>query len=357
MILQSSSRGKQPTPEIQQQAMQVSNGLIKGLQADRQSILGSDLLRTILLIAIAVTLVGLYIKGKIKEVILIAGLAVLSSYDLLAEGRKYLNEDNFVEPNDFESAFAPSAADVQISKDPEKNFRVLDDAEGGWSQDARASYHHNSIGGYSPAKLGLYQDLLDSQLLKGNLMVYNMLNTKYFIQRNPSTGQPQASLNPNAFGSCWLVKSIKYVSNGNEEMKALDNVNVKDTAIVDRKFESVIKFLPEPDSTASIKLVENKNDIVDYKFSSKKNQFAVFSEVYYDKGWDAYLDGNKTAYCKTDYILRGMPVPAGEHTIEFRFQPPIYRLGNTVSIWSSIIVYLLLIAAIAVEWRNRNKSA
>lgn len=182
-----------------------------------------------------------------------------------------------------------------------------------------------------------------------------MLNTKYIIQRNQANGQAQASLNANAFGPCWLVKHIKYVSNGNEEMKALDSVNVKDTAIIDKKFESIIKSLPEPDSTASIKLIANKNDIVDYKFSSKTNQFAVFSEVYYDKGWDAYLDGNKTPYCKTDYILRGMAVPAGEHTIEFKFEPQVYRLGNTVSVWSSIIAYLFLIAAIVMEWRKKNK--
>ncbi len=355
-IIQSSSRGKQPTPEMQQQATQISNGLIKGLQSDRQSISGSDLIRTILLIAIAVVLVGLYIKGKIKDVILISGLILLSSYDLIAEGRKYLNEDNFVEPNDFESAFTPTPANIQISKDPDKNFRVLDEASGGWYQDAHASYHHNSIGGYSPAKLGLYQDILDSQLLKGNMMVYDMLNTKYFIQRNPSTGQPQANLNPNAFGSCWLVKHIKYVGNGNEEMKALDSVNVKDTAIVDSKFQGVIKFLPEPDSTASVKLVENRNDVIDYKFSSKKNQFVVFSEVYYDKGWDAYLDGNKTPYCKTDYILRGMPVPAGEHSIQFRFEPQVYKLSNTITVWSCVLAYLLLIAAIVLEWRKIDKS-
>ncbi len=353
-IMQSSARGKQPTPEIQQQAAQISSGLIKGLQSDRQSLYGSDLIRAILLIGIAVILIGLYLKGKIKDVILIAALAVLSSYDLLAEGRKYLNEDNFVEPNDYEGAFTPTPADIAISKDADKNFRVVDETTDWW-QDGRVSYHHNSIGGYSPAKLGLYQDILDSQLLKGNMMVFNMLNAKYFIQKNQATGQPQAALNSNAFGPCWLVKNIKYVNNGNEEMRALDNVNVRDTAIVDKKFESSIKFLPEPDSTASIKLIENKNDIVDYKFSSKTNQFAVFSEVYYDKGWDAYLDGNKTPYCKTDYILRGMPVAAGEHTIEFRFEPAIYQLGNTVSVWCSIIAYLLLIAAIFFEWRKTKK--
>ena len=353
-IVQSSSRGKQPTPEAQQQASQISTGLIKGLQQDRQAIFGSDLIRTILLIGIAVTLVGLYLKGKIKDVILIAGLAVISSYDLLAEGKKYLNEDNFVEPTDYEGSFAATPADIQISKDPDKNFRVFDEAAGqGAFQDAHTSYHHNSIGGYSPAKLGLYQDLIDSQLVKGNMMVYNMLNTKYFIQRNPATGQTQASLNSGAFGPCWLVKAIKFVNNGNEEMKALDNTNVRDTAIVDKQFESIIKFMPVPDSTASIKLIANNNDTVSYQFSSKTNQFAVFSEVYYNKGWNAYVDGVQTPYCKTNYILRGMPVAAGEHKIEFRFEPAIYRLGNTVTVWSSIIAYLLLIAAIVMELRKK----
>ena len=352
-ISQSMARGKQPTPEIMQQAVQISSGLIKGLQADRQSIYGSDLIRTILLIALSAALLGAYFKGKIKELILIAGLGVLSSYDLVAEARKYLNEDNFVEPADAESSFAPNAADIQISKDPDKNFRVFDFADGNWSQDARASYHHNSIGGYSPAKLGLYQDIIDSQLVKGNINVLNMLNAKYFIQRNPANGQYQASMNPNAFGSCWLVKTIKFVNNGNEEMKALDSTDLRDTAIVDKQFENIVKAQPEYDSTATLVLLENRNDTVTYKYKAKTNQFAVFSEVYYEKGWNAYLDGQKAPYCKTDYILRGMPLPPGEHNIEFRFEPAIYKLGNTITLWSSIIVYLLLIGAIVAEWRKR----
>ncbi|MBS1668534.1 MAG: YfhO family protein [Bacteroidetes bacterium] len=352
-ISQSMARGKQPTPEIIQQAAQISSGLVKGLQSDRQSLYGSDLIRTIMLIALSAGLIGIYLKGKIKEMILIGGLVVLSSYDLIAEARKYLNDDNFVEPADVESSFAPNAADIQISKDPDKNFRVFDFADGNWSQDARASYHHNSIGGYSPAKLGLYQDIIDSQLVKGNMNVLNMLNAKYFIQRNPANGQYQASMNPNAFGPCWLVKAIKFVNNGNEEMKALDSTDLKDTAIVDKKFEQIIKAQPVYDSTASLVLLENRNDTITYKYKAKTNQFAVFSEVYYDKGWNAYIDGQKAPYCKTDYILRGMPLPTGEHNIEFRFEPAIYKLGNTITVWSSILVYLLLIGAIVAEWRKR----
>jgi hypothetical protein len=352
-LLQQLSRGQQPTPEMQQQANGFGSSLMAGLRADRQSVFGGDLLRTILLIAASVVLIGLYLKGKYTQrLILLGGLLVLSSYDLLAVGRRYLNEDSFVEASDFEAGLAPTAADTRIKGDPEKNFRVLDESGGDPFQDSRASYFHNSVGGYSPAKMGLYQDIIEHQLSKGNMMVYNMLNTKYFIQPNPSTRQPEARLNPGAFGPCWLAKSIHYVKDGNEEMKALDSVNVKDTVLIQEKFKPLVKWEPVPDSSASIHLIENLNDKISYKFSARTNQFAVFSEIYYDKGWNAYVDGNKTDYCRVDYILRGMSVPAGEHTIEFRFEPHSYELGNTISVLASIIAFLLLIAAGVQAWRQ-----
>jgi hypothetical protein len=180
-----------------------------------------------------------------------------------------------------------------------------------------------------------------------------MLNAKYFIQRNQQNGQPQASLNRAAFGPCWLVKAIHYVKDGNEEMKALDSINVRDTAIVQQQFASKIKITPVPDSTATLTLTENDNDKLTYQFNAGTNQFAVFSEIYYDMGWNAYLDGNKTDYCRVDYVLRGMAVPAGKHTIEFRFEPKSFATGNTISTWSSLIVYLLLIGAIIIEFRKK----
>lgn len=356
--LQQLSRGQQPTSEMQQQAIGFGSAVMSALKADRQSIFGSDLLRTILLIAGSVVLIGLFLKGKYTQrVILLGGLLVLSSYDLLAVGRRYLNDDSFVEASDFEAGLAPTAADTRIKSDPEKNFRVFDETGGDPFSDARTSYFHNSIGGYSPAKLGLYQDIIEHQLSKGNMMVFNMLNTKYFIQPNPSNGQPEPRINPGAFGPCWLVKSIHYVKDGNEEMKALDSINVKDTALIQEKFKSLVKSEPVPDSSASIHLIENQNDKISYKFSAKTNQFAVFSEIYYDKGWNAFLDGNKTDYCRVDYILRGMSIPAGEHTIEFRFEPHSYELGSTISVLSAIVAFLLLIAAGVQVWKNRNKPA
>ena len=175
------------------------------------------------------------------------------------------------------------------------------------------------------------------------MQVFNMLNTRYFIQRDPSNGQPVARVNPSAFGPCWLVKAFHYVKDGSEEMKALDNINLRDTVVVQQQFASSIKFNPVPDSSASIRLIENANDKITYKFSSRTNQFAVFNEIYYDKGWNAYLDGNKTDYCRVDYLFaRGMAVPAGDHTIEFRFEPRSFARGNAISTWGE--PYHLLIA-------------
>jgi hypothetical protein len=277
---------------------------------------------------------------------------VLSSYDLLAVSARYLNADSYVDTSDLDAGQTPSAADQQILADPDKNFRVFDESSQQPFQDSRASYFHNSLGGYSPAKLGLYEDLIDNQLNKGNMRVYNMLNAKYFIQPD-QRGQPVARLNPGAYGPCWLVSSIYYVKDGNEEMKALDSINTRDTAIIQQKYASRVKFMPVPDSTASIRLLENLNDKITYKFSAKTNQFAVFSEIYYDKGWDVYLDGNKSDYLRVDYLLRGMPVPAGEHTIEWRFEPHSYKLGMALTSWFSLLIYLLFIPAIVTMVKKK----
>jgi hypothetical protein len=344
-IVQQQSQGKQPSPEMQQQANQVVNGWMSALHEDRKGIFEVDLLRSTIFVLLAAGLCWFFYRGKIKSVVLISSLLVLSSYDLLAEAKKYLSDENYLDPENNDAYFAPSDADNQINADPDKNFRVLDIASGDPFQSARASYYHNSVGGYHPAKLALYNDLIERQLVKGNQRVYNMLNTKYVIQKGQD-GKEHAIPNSGAFGSCWLVNDIHFVDNADQEMKALDSIDVRDTAIVENTFKNNITFMPVKDSTASIQLIENQNDKISYKFKSKTNQFAVFSEIYYDKGWNAFIDGNPAPYCKVDYVLRGMSVPAGEHTIVFRFEPKSYIMGNRLSIWAGIITYLLLISAV-----------
>ena len=355
--IQMLARNGQPAEANQQQALASANVAFRGLQEDRQALYGSDLLRSILLIVLAAGLLGFFIRKKFKPVILLAGLLVLSTFDLLAVDSRYLKADSYVDPADLDQGMAPTQADQQIMADPDKNFRVYDASDRSLSQSARAANFYNSLGGYSPAKLGLYEDLRLHQLMKGNIQVFNMLNTRYIVEQDPRTGQLQAERNPGAFGPCWLVNGIHYVKNGDEEMQALDSVNVRDTVIIQQKYASLLPFQPVADSSASIHLVDNLLEKIDYKFSSKTNQFAVFSEIYYDKGWDAYLDGKKTDYLRVDYLLRGMPVPAGDHTIEFRFEPHSYKVGTMLTTWFSLLIYALLIAAGVVEWRKQKARA
>jgi hypothetical protein len=347
--------GQQVPPQMEQQAEQTSRNIINALQSDRKSLLGRDLVRSLILIGLAVLLMGLYLKKKVSSKILVGALIILTAYDLLGVALRYLNSNNYVEPEDFQSAFVPSPAVAQILKDPDHaNFRVFDETVDPFN-DATAAYHLNLVGGYNPAKLALYNDIITNQLSKGNMRVFNMLNTKYFIVNDPQTGKPVAQLNPGAFGNCWLVKGIKYVDNADQEMAALDNTDLRDTAVVENKFKSLITTAPQYDSVAYIKLVENRNDTINYRFSSAFPSFAVFSEVYYAEGWNVYIDGVKSNYVKTDYILRGMSIPPGNHEIQFRFEPKTFTTGRTISIIANILVALLIIGTIVFYIRKKKE--
>jgi hypothetical protein len=353
------SKNGQVTPQMQDQAQSLTQSLMHALQEDRKSHFGSDLFRSFAFIALAVLLVGAYLKNKIKSMIMIIGLLLLSTIDLFGIDRRYLNDDNFVDEDQYESIFVPTEADKQIMSDPDKPFRVFDETDPqGPFQGSRASYFFNSVGGYHPAKLGLYQDIIEHQLSKGNMEVFNMLNARYFIGQDPRTGMSIAQRNPGAFGPVWLVKAIHFVPTADAEMNALNTLHLKDTAVAQQKFSSQVKQQPQFDSSATIKIAEYLNDKITYNFSSTSNQFAVFSEVYYPHGWNAYIDGKKADYIKVDYVLRGMLIPTGKHSIEFRFEPQSYKTANTLMLIASLLAYALLIAAIVFEFlRRRNKTA
>jgi len=246
-------------------------------------------------------------------------------------------------------------ADRQIKKDT-GYYRVLNASPNRFSE-ALTSYYHNSLGGYHAAKLRLYQDLIENQLGKSplNPNVLNMLNTKYVIQTDPQSGQKAAQLNPGALGPVWLVKSIRYVPGPKEEMAALDSFNPADTAVVQDTYKSLIPFTPQWDSTAKISLIRNDNDFITYRFASGSNQFAVFSEIYYDAGWKAFIDGKETPIIKVDYVLRGMAVPSGNHTIEFKFEPQGYITGKKITTVASILLLHIMILGIFMEWRKNRK--
>lgn len=327
------------------------------LKEDRKSLFGTDLLRSILLVAAAACLLWLAIKDKLKPVYVMAALIVLGSFDLLSVDKRYLNDNNFQEEEAFnESNFRPTPVDLEILKDT-THARVFNLATGDPFADAITSYHHRSVGGYHPAKLSIYEDLLENQLRKQpmNMHVLDMLNAKYFIVPNQQTGQPMLQVNPNALGQAWFVKYISYVSSPAAAMKALNNFNPKDTAIVEDKFKTVIAAGPVADSTAAIRLVYNDNDEIKYQSSSKTNQFAVFSEIFYDRGWKATIDGQETPIIQTNYALRGLAIPAGNHTILFEFRPASYYNSLKAAVGASAFVWLLLIGALSTGFRKTRK--
>ncbi|MCO6498457.1 MAG: YfhO family protein [Chitinophagaceae bacterium] len=353
-FLRQTPPGQEPSPQLQQQAAQISTSLIAALQSDRKSHMGGDLIRTMILMALGWGILYFLAQEKIKQKTAFVGLIVLTGFDLIGIGLRYLNHNNFVEESEYKAVFTPTPADLQIKQDPDHaNFRVFNQTVDPFN-DATTSYHHNSVGGYHPAKLALYNDLITHQLGKGNMEVFNMLNTRYFIMPDPRTGQPYAQPNPGAFGNVWFVKGIKEVPDANGEMLALDDTDLKDTAVVETKYANQIQEFSW-DSAATIQLVRNINDTIDYSYKSTSPQVAVFSEIYYPEGWSAYVDGQKTDYFRTDYVLRGMYLPAGEHNIQFRFEPESYKQGRMITIISSIIIYLLLLISIGLGLFKKQK--
>lgn len=351
-MLQQASQGQQPSPQVQQQAEEFGRSMLNSLHDDRQGLFGKDLLRSLLFILAAAAMLYLYLKNKLKAEYAMIGIIVLGSFDVLAVGKRYMGNDKFVEPADFESAFNPTPAVQKIKADPDKNFRVFDQASGDPFQSSVASYHFNDIGGYSPVKLALYQDIITRQLSRGNMNVFNMLNTKYFIVQNQATGQPDAQQNPNALGNVWFVKGFSLAKNADDEMRILDNLNTRDSAVVDERFKNIVGNQPQFDSTARIVMKENLNDRIVYESKSSTPQFAVFSEIYYPHGWDAYIDGRKAEYARVNYVLRGMPVPAGNHSIEFRFEPRSVILGDKITMWLSILIHIMLVGGLYLEFRK-----
>jgi hypothetical protein len=376
---------KQLKEQVSGQQAQVSEpvmNVIKALIEDRKSVFLQDIFKAFAIIGVFFIFLFLYTRQKIKKEAWVLGAAiVLLLIDLLPVDNLYLNkkangEDAYADEGEAKQELTMGKADQQILKDTGW-YRVLNLSTGGPFSDASTSYFHKSIGGYHAAKIGRYQDLIenklspeiellrtDSTLRPGeglNQSTYtglNMLNTKYIIGANPpqsSNQQPLVIENKNAQGPCWFVKEVRFANSIQEEMKALNGLDASQTAIVPVSEKNKITQ-PVYDSSATIKLVRNDNNVIQYKSSAKTNQFAVFSEVYYSEGWNAYIDGKKIDYVKTDYTLRGMNVPAGDHTIEFRFEPPSYKKGRMLTSIGQVLVLLLLAAGIFVEVRKKSRT-
>ncbi len=347
------------------------------LQNVRVAIFRADAIRSFLFIAGASGLVWFYSLRKVNKTIFLLGVAVFIVADLFPVNKRYLNNDNFERKSKVIHPFQKTTADIAILKDKDPDYRVLDLTKNVFN-DASTSYFHKSIGGYHGAKLQRYQDIIDHYLQfeikklqtvlqnKGTqsaidnalkaTKVLDMLNTRYIIY-NPNSNP---IYNRFAYGEAWLVDNFKPVANADEEIDAIGKVNLLTTAVVDKKFEGLLKDKHfDNDSDATVKLTKYAPNHLVYQFESAGEQLVVFSEIYYNKGWDAFIDGKKVPYLRADYILRSLVVPSGRHTIEFKFEPKIWTIGNVISLISSLLLLLIVVVFIALEIKkmlNRKRS-
>ncbi len=337
---------------------QLQEQMVKLLKEDRASLALSSGLKSAFHILIATGLLWAFIKDKIKIGVMVGGLAVVIIFDLMMVSFDYLNEKNYVDAAEYESVFTPRQVDQQILRDPDPYYRVLDLSKDTYN-DAVQAYFHKCIGGYHPAKLEIYQDLIDRQMSRGfNAQVLNMLNTKYIIVGGQKRA-PGVIPNPNACGNAWFVDEVKWANTADEEMDGLKASNIGDTTTMPGAFDpkktvvmrSTFKgtfgnYAFGKDSTAYVKLA--KYGLDDISFTSKNSQagLAVFSDIYYSKGWTATVDGKETPIMKVDYVLRAIKVPAGSHNIEFHFAPASFYTGQKIALVSSILLILLCLLAL-----------
>ncbi|GAA4378249.1 YfhO family protein [Hymenobacter koreensis] len=322
---------------------------LDALRQDRASMMRSDVLRSLFFVLATAAVLWFYLRRQLTVTVAAGLVAALTLVDLWAVDKRYLGESNFQDKT-VAQEFVPSAADQQIFNDPTLHFRVLN-VDNPFNE-ANTSYFHKSIGGYHGAKLRRYQELIERQISQNNPRITSMLNARYFIGRDQKTGAQVAQQNPGALGNAWFVSGIQPVQNADQEMAALSTFDPVTTAIVD-----VSKF-PQPKTSytaagSTIRLTHYSPDELKYEANAAQDGFVVFSEIYYPEGWNAYLDDKPVPHVRANYVLRAMAVPAGKHNITFKFEPKEYSIGNTVSLVSSILLFLLLIGAVVYALRRR----
>ena len=316
---------------------QLPDFIVSALESDRASLLRSDSLRSLFFILLTGLSIYLFHTKKIQMLVFATVIAVLVLADMLPVNKRYLNANDFVKARKMEQPFQKTTVDTQILEDKELNFRVYNLAER-LDAGARTSYFHNNIAGYHGAKLKRYQELMDMQLSKANASIVNMLNTKYIIRKGPS-GDLIASQNPSRYGPAWLVKEVKVVANADEEMNLLSTFDLSNKALVDQRFGLSTNSYS---ATGSILLSSYEPNHLVYDVNVDEASFAVFSEIFYDKGWNAYINGELNQHYRVNYVLRGMNLPKGEYQVEFKFEPQSVAIGSSISLVCSVLIYLLL---------------
>lgn len=317
--------------------------LVSLIKSDRKAVYNSDLFRSFLYVLLTAGVLWFYLKSKIKmnvAVLLIGGLLL---FDLVGVGLRYVNSDDFVSKRRMTEPFPETALDKEILKD-EGIYRVYNPAEG--INGARTSYYHQSIGGYHAAKPAALEDLFSFHIYKGNMNVLNMLNVKYVIQQDEE-GRSYPAVNPQANGNAWFVEKVKVVSTADDEIQELENLDTKREAVVTEKnADGLNRFDFVVDSTATIELVDYQPNHLIYQSANDNLGVAVFSEMYYPHGWKVSIDEEEVKPFKANYSLRALRIPAGKHTIEFKFEPEVVAKGSKITLASSIVLGLAFISAV-----------
>lgn len=343
---------------------------IRNLEEVRMSIFKKDALRSFLYISASAVLVYLFGIGKLKQNWLTGALTLLLLADMVTINTRYLNSSNFIPKRKMEVPFQPSLANNEILSDKDDSFRVVDITVSTFN-DASTSYFHHSIGGYHGAKLQRYQDMIDHYILQeindlrevmrnnvslsaiqqslAQSQVLNMLNTRYVIF-NP---QSPPIRNVSAFGNAWRVNQWKWANSANDEIDALETADLQTTAIIHDEFRPLLEGLnPTTDSTAMIELTQYEPNRLVYSIESVEESLFIFSEIWYTAGWKAFVDGKETDLIRANYVLRALRVPAGTSTIEMRFEPKVWAVGQTVSLISSSLLILLLLLWLFGEYKK-----
>lgn len=323
------------------------------LEKVRVAIFRADAIRSFLYIYIAGIVILLTVSGKMNKKYMFPILALLVLVDMYTIDRRYLNNNNFIDKRKADKPFVMSEADKQILQDKDLDYRVINLTVSTFN-DASTSYFHKSVGGYHGAKLRRYQDIIDRYLSKRDtnyFKVLNMLNTRYIIY--PKDNQKMASKNYEAFGNAWIASDIKWVSTPNEEIDAIADTDVHNVAIVNEEFRNVVGDFHAAPSEGTIQLVDYKPNQLKYSFDSSKDELVVFSEIWTSKGWTMWIDGAESPLFRADYILRSAIIPAGQHEIVMRYEPRIWRVGNTIQLITSLLILIGFAGACYYTFKKR----
>ena len=328
---------------------------VNAIKADRVTIFVEDTIRTLILVLLSAGVIFMLLKEKLSEKWGILAFGVLILFDLVGVDKRYVSNDDFVSAIKVNKPFQANAVDKEILKD-KSYYRVYDLVSG----PSKPSYFHNSLNGYNAAELKRYREVFDFYISSTNVNVLNMFNTKYIIAQDKE-GNIFPYTNEKANGNAWFVKELQKVSSANEEIQVLDSLDNKNKAVYTVKALTKEKNYSNKyvvDSLAAIEIVEYKPNYLKYESNNANDGFVVFSEVYYGNGWKTLIDGVEATHIRVNYTLRGMEIPAGTHTVEFKFDPDVVKTGSSIALGSSVVFGLLFFGGLFYELKKkRNESA